>query len=35
VLLMTGADKHRSSSKYLNVHLGLSREAVLWLVKKG
>jgi kynurenine formamidase len=35
VLLMTGADKHWSSSKYLNVHPGLSREAVLWLVKKG
>jgi kynurenine formamidase len=35
VLLMTGADKHWGSSKYLNVHPGLSREAVLWLVKKG
>ena len=35
MLLMTGADKHRGSSKYLNVHPSLSREAVLWLVKKG
>lgn len=35
VLLMTGANKCWGSPNYLNAHPGLSKEAVLWLLKKG
>lgn len=35
VLLMTGSDQHWNASDYQLAHPGMSREATLWLLKRG